>query len=224
MIRPRGLFLTFEGSDGLGKTTGLEYFSKILSDQGIEVETSREPGGTPVGESLRNVLKDNSIESLNRMSELLLIFAARCEHITSRIEPALRDGKWILCDRFSDATYAYQGGGRAININHIEQIEALVGIDLQPDYSFLFDASPEVGLARATVRGEPDRFEREDINFYNRVRGAYLARVKRDPARWCVIDANRSITNVQKILTKECKRLVETWYLTHRPMKKSEIE
>ena len=224
MIRPRGLFLTFEGSDGLGKSTALRYLSNILCNQGIALETSREPGGTPIGERLRTVLKDNSIPSLNHMSELFLIFAARCQHITSKIEPTLENGKWLLCDRFSDATYAYQGGGRSININCIEQIEALAGIDLVPDYSFLFDAPPELGLARTIGRGKPDRFEEEDINFYNRVREVYLDRASRDPSRWCVIDASQSIENVEKNLAHECKRLIDNWYLSSQAENETSLE
>ena len=207
----RGLFITFEGIDGAGKSTNLKHFSKLLGEQGIEVETSREPGGTPIGEKIRSILVDSALDPIDSYSELLLMLAARAQHISSRIQPALESGKWFLCDRFSDATYAYQGGGRGIDFSDIKTIEKIVGIKLQPDCTFLFDVSPEIGLARAFNRGMPDRFESEHVEFYNRVRCAYKDLAKRHPERWCLIDATESVQRIEKLVKAQCHALLSFW-------------
>ena len=211
MTNRRGLFITFEGTDGLGKSTNLSYFSDLAQKQGISVEISREPGGTPLGEEIRKMLIDSSVESMNSMTELLLILAARASHITSKIQPALTAGKWFLCDRFSDATYAYQGGGRKIDKHVIMQLEKLTNAGLTPDFTFLFDAPPEVGLSRASNRGKPDRFEKEEIDFYRRVRSAYLELVQKNPDHRLLIDATQSIPSIQKILVKQFNLLLSSW-------------
>ena len=211
MTHRRGLFITFEGTDGLGKSTNLNYFSDLARQHGISVEISREPGGTPLGEEIRAMLIDNSLESMNSMTELLLILAARASHITSKIEPALAAGKWFLCDRFSDATYAYQGGGREIDNRIIMQLEKITNVGLTPDFTFLFDAPPEVGLSRAINRGEPDRFEKEEMDFYQRVRSAYLNLAKKNPEHKLLIDATQSISSIQKILMKQFNLLLRSW-------------
>jgi len=207
----RGLFITFEGTDGLGKSTNLNYFSDLARKRGLSVEISREPGGTPLGEDIRTILIDGSLDSMNSMTELLLILAARASHITSKIEPALAAGKWFLCDRFSDATYAYQGGGRKIDKRIIMQLEKLTNVGLTPDFTFLFDAPPEVGLSRAINRGEPDRFEKEELEFYRRVRSAYLNLAKRNSEHKLLIDATQSIASIQKILIKQFNLLLSSW-------------
>jgi len=207
----RGLFITFEGTDGLGKSTNLNYFSDLARKRGLSVEISREPGGTPLGEEIRAMLIDSSLGSMNSMTELLLILAARASHITSKIEPALAAGKWFLCDRFSDATYAYQGGGRKIDKRIIMQLEKLTNVGLTPDFTFLFDAPPEVGLSRAINRGEPDRFEKEELEFYRRVRSAYLNLAKRNSEHKLLIDATQSIASIQKILIKQFNLLLSSW-------------
>ena len=211
MTHRRGLFITFEGTDGLGKSTNLSYFSDLVQKQGISVEISREPGGTPLGEEIRKMLIDSSVESMNSMTELLLILAARASHITSKIQPALTAGKWFLCDRFSDATYAYQGGGRKIDKHVIMQLEKLTNAGLTPDFTFLFDAPPEVGLSRASNRGKPDRFEKEQIDFYRRVRSSYLNLIKNNPEHKLLIDATQSIPSLQKILVKQFNLLLSSW-------------
>ncbi len=211
MTHRRGLFITFEGTDGLGKSTNVNYFSYLARKQGISVEISREPGGTPLGEEIRTILIDSSLGSMNAMTELLLILGARANHIASKIEPALAEGKWFLCDRFSDATYAYQGGGRGIDNRIIKRLEELTNVGLTPDFTFLFDAPPEIGLSRASNRGEPDRFEKEEIDFYRRVRSAYLELVKKNPQHKLLIDATQSIPSIQKILVKQFNLLLSSW-------------
>ncbi len=211
MTHRRGLFITFEGTDGLGKSTNLNYFSDLARKQGISVEISRQPGGTPLGEEIRTILIDGSLDPMNSMTELLLILAARANHIESKIEPALAAGKWFLCDRFSDATYAYQGGGRRIDNRTIEQLEVLTNVGLTPDFTFLFDAPPEIGLSRASIRGEPDRFEKEQIDFYRRVRSTYLELVKKNPDHKLLIDATQSIPSIQKLLVRQFNLLLNSW-------------
>ena len=211
MTHRKGLFITFEGTDGLGKSTNLNYFSDLARNHGISVEISREPGGTPLGEEIRKMLIDSSLDSMNSMAELLLILAARASHIATKIEPALAAGNWFLCDRFSDATYAYQGGGRKIDDRIIAQLEKLTNVGLRPDFTFLFDAPPEVGLSRAINRGEPDRFEKEEMDFYRRVRSAYLELAKKNPEYKLLIDATQSIPAIQKILKKQFNLLLSSW-------------
>ncbi len=211
MTSRRGLFITFEGTDGVGKSTNLNFFSNLVKEHGISVEISREPGGTPLGEQIRSILIDDSLDSMNSTSELLLILAARANHISSRIEPALAAGSWFLCDRFSDATYAYQGGGRQINSSLIHELEKLVNIDFSPNFTFLFDAPPEIGLTRAGQRSEPDRFEKEELDFYRRVRSAYLELVKNNPEHRLLIDATLSISSIQEILRKQFHTLLGSW-------------
>ncbi len=211
MINRRGLLITFEGTDGVGKSTNLDFFSNLAREHGISVEVSREPGGTPLGEKIRSILIDDSLGSMNSISELLLILAARANHISSKIEPALAAGSWFLCDRFSDATYAYQGGGRQINSSLINELEKLVNIELSPNFTFLFDAPPEIGLARAGRRSEPDRFEKEEADFYRRVRSTYLELVKNNPKQKLLIDATLSISSIQEILRKQFDILLSSW-------------
>lgn len=194
----RGLFITMEGTEGVGKSTNLEFVHRYLSDRDKEVVVTREPGGTELGEKIRGLLLDHRNQNMADDAELLLMFAARAQHIAEVIEPALAQGKWVLCDRFTDATYAYQGGGRGIDTQRIAQLESWVQGELRPNITLLLDAPVEVGLARAAKRNqEADRFEREKAAFFERVRGAYLDQAKAHPNRYRVIDASQSLYQVK---------------------------
>lgn len=195
----RGRFITLEGMDGAGKTTHLEWLRSHLSGRGLPLTVTREPGGTPLGEALRGLLLD-SHEPRNPDTEALLMFAARREHIATVIEPALAAGRWVLCDRFTDATYAYQAGGSGMSWDRIAVLERWVQGELQPDLTLYFDLSPDLGRARTRQAREPDRFEREQAEFFERVRAAYLRRAAEHPQRIRIIDAARSIVDIQKEL------------------------
>jgi dTMP kinase len=192
----RGKFITLEGMDGAGKTTHLEWLRGQLAGRGLPLTVTREPGGTPLGESLRRLLLDSG-EQRTPETEALLMFAARREHIATVIEPALAAGRWVLCDRFTDATYAYQAGGSGMSWDRVAALEHWVHGPLQPDLTLYFDLSPEVGQARTRQAREPDRFEREQAAFFERVRAAYLRRAAEHPQRIRIIDAARSIAEVQ---------------------------
>ena len=192
-----GRFITIEGIEGSGKSTQLPYIKTLLESAGKNVVSTREPGGTAVGEALRRVLLDPSNEAMASDTELLLVFAARAEHLAKVIRPAIEQGQWVVCDRFTDATYAYQGGGRGIAESRIGLLEQWVQGGLHPDLTFLLDVSADVGLARAAARGAKDRFEREAEKFFARTRAAYLARAQRNPQRYRVIDAAAAVTAVQ---------------------------
>jgi dTMP kinase len=186
----RGRFITFEGIDGAGKSSQIAAVVALLAARGIAVEQTREPGGTPLGERLRELLLQ---ESMHLETEAMLMFAARREHLAARIEPALASGRWVVCDRFSDATYAYQVGGRGLARAKFEVLEAWVHPHLQPDLTLVFDLPPELAAARMQAAGgAPDRFEREQRGFHQRVRDAYLDRARQAPQRIRVIDASRT--------------------------------
>lgn len=186
----RGLFITIEGGEGAGKSTAAARLEDRLRRAGTPLLRTREPGGTALGEALRALLLDPSTE-VAAMAELLLIFAARAQHLAQLIEPALATGTWVLCDRFTDATYAYQGGGRQLGASPVTALESLVQRELRPDLTLLLDVPVELGLTRARGRGALDRFEREDLAFFRRVRDAYLRRAARGSGRYRVIDASR---------------------------------
>lgn len=192
----RGKFITLEGMDGAGKTTHLEWLRGKLAARGIALTVTREPGGTPLGEALRKLLLDNH-DPRHPDTEALLMFAARQEHIAQVIEPALAAGHCVLCDRFTDATYAYQAGGSGMAWERVAELEQWVQGALQPDLTLYFDLDPVLGRARARQAREPDRFEREKQAFYERVRAAYLRRAAEHPRRIRVIDASRSISEIQ---------------------------
>ena len=195
----RGKFITIEGVEGAGKTTNIPFIQQLLADKsGVEVVHTREPGGTASGEAIREVLISTELPAMHHDTELLLMFAARAEHIRKKIEPALAVGKWVLCDRFTDASYAYQGGGRGISLERIAQLESWVQGDLRPDYTILFDVDADTGLGRVRSRGEVDRFEEEDIGFFNRVRDQYLTMAKEHPQRYRMIDASVDLNAVQQ--------------------------
>ena len=197
----RGRFITLEGMDGAGKTTHLEWLQGRLLERGIALKVTREPGGTALGESLRELLLHGK-ESRQPETEALLMFAARHEHIARVIAPALAAGEWVLCDRFTDATYAYQAGGSGMEWGRIAELERWVQGDLQPDLTLYFDLAPEIGRARTREVRAPDRFEREQLGFYERVRAAYLRRAEEHPLRMRVIDAARTIPEIQADLEK----------------------
>lgn len=188
-----GRFITLEGVEGAGKTTALARVEATLAAAGIDLVVTREPGGTPLGEDLRELLLGHRHTGMSDDAELLLMFAARAEHLHQVIEPALAAGRWVLCDRFTDATYAYQGGGRSIDSERIRVLEDWVQGTRRPDLTLLLDLPVSTGLARAGQRSEPDRFESEQQAFFEQVRQAYLAIAEREPTRVKVIDAAMSL-------------------------------
>jgi len=194
----KGLFITFEGVEGAGKTTNIAYIAEKIERAGHEILLTREPGGTSLGEAIRELLISKDFPEMHQDTELLLMFAARAEHLQREIIPALKAGKWVLCDRFTDATYAYQGAGRGIDVNHIKLLENLVQGSLRPDYTFLFDLDAEIGLARAQSRGESDRFEQQHVDFFNRVRNQYLQMAKDSAERYRIVNAQHDLVIVQK--------------------------
>lgn len=195
-----GRFITIEGCEGAGKSTAQTFLAEWLTAQGLSVLRTREPGGTPLAEAIRRNLLSVDEEAPVEMAELLLVFAARAQHLAKVIEPALNQGQWVLCDRFTDATYAYQGGGRGLSAALIGEIEGLVQGNRRPDTVILLDMPPEIGLARARARGVLDRFEQEEQAFFERVRQAYLERAALFPDRYVVVDAAQELSEVQKSL------------------------
>ena len=191
-----GYFLSLEGGEGAGKSTQNRRIVEWLTGQGREVVETREPGGTVVSEQIRQVLLDTRNQGLNATAELLLMFAARSQLVGEVILPALASGKVIVCDRFADASYAYQGGGRELGRKAVAMVEQLVLNDLQPDLTLLFDIPVRLGMSRVAERGEVDRFEVESMQFFERVRSAYLERAEADPGRFRVIDASKSEEDV----------------------------
>ncbi|WP_409526446.1 dTMP kinase [Nitrincola sp. MINF-07-Sa-05] len=194
----RGRFITIEGVEGVGKSSNLAFIRDWLETAGMEVVVTREPGGTPLAEQIRDLLLSPREEQVDETSELLLVFAARAQHLNTRILPAIERGAWVLSDRFTDATYAYQGGGRGLSKALIGQLEEIVQKTIRPDLTFLLDLPVEIGLARARSRSEPDRFEAEQSAFFERVRNAYLERAALQPERFAIIDASPSLPEVQK--------------------------
>ena len=184
-----GRFITFEGTEGVGKSTQLQNAADTLASLGVEFIVTREPGGTPMAESIRELLLAPREEPVHEMTELLLMFAARAQHLHTRILPALAAGKWVLCDRFTDATYAYQGGGRGVSKERIGILETLVQGEVRPDHVILLDAPVETGMARARNRGVLDRFEQEAVEFFQRIRDTYLERATAAPASYHIVNA-----------------------------------
>lgn len=197
----KGRFITLEGGEGAGKSSNLAHINHRLVAAGKQVVVTREPGGTELGEAVRALLLDHRRTEMAVDTELLLMFAARAQHLAERIRPALEQGYWVLCDRFTDASYAYQGGGRGIPMERIAQLEQWVQGTMQPDLTILLDVPVEVGLQRVTSRGgETDRFEREQTEFFQRVRSAYLQRAAQHSVRFRVIDASRPLNQVTQQL------------------------
>lgn len=197
MNNKKGKFITIEGSEGVGKSTNIAFIQDYLGKSNIELLTTREPGGTPFAEQIRDLLLTKREEKISETSELLMMFAARAQHLEKVILPAIKEGKWVLCDRFTDSSYAYQGGGRGMSYELISKLEALVQGELQPDFTLYLDIDVKLGLARAQQRAELDRFESEKLDFFERVRAAYLERAATDSSRIKVIDASQSLKQVQ---------------------------
>ena len=192
----RGQFITFEGTEGVGKSTQLANAASTLDALGVECVVTREPGGTPMAESIRELLLAPRDEPVNETTELLLMFAARAQHLHTRILPELEAGRWVLCDRFTDATFAYQGGGRGVPADRIALLESLVQGTVRPDHVVLLDAPVETGMTRARHRGDLDRFEQEAVAFFERIRETYLARAASAPGRYHIVDASQPIEAV----------------------------
>ncbi len=193
----RGKFITLEGMDGAGKSTHLTWLPAFIEARGIPVKLTREPGGTPLGEKLRELMLDKN-QKLNPDTEALLMFAARREHLDKVILPALRDGIWVICDRFTDATFAYQSGGSGLAWERIKALENWVQGELQPDLTLYFDVPAKVGKARIHAVREPDRFEREGSSFFDRVRAGYLRRARENPARIQIIGGTFPLEEVKR--------------------------
>lgn len=204
----RGCFITMEGLDGAGKSTHVESLVAHLRHQGLDVVATREPGGTPLGEKLRELLL---AEPMHLETETLLMFAARCEHLRSVIEPALQAGRWVVCDRFTDATYAYQGGGRELGGARVEALEQWVHPHLQPDCTWLFDVPLDVARERLARTRTLDRFEREQADFFERTRLAYHERAAQAPDRIHVLDSTRTVDQVSLALMAQVDALVARW-------------
>nr|B1J4Z5.1 RecName: Full=Thymidylate kinase; AltName: Full=dTMP kinase [Pseudomonas putida W619] len=194
------MFITLEGPEGAGKSTNRDYLAARLREQGLDVVLTREPGGTPLAEKVRELLLAPSDEVMAADTELLLVFAARAQHLAQVIRPALARGAVVLCDRFTDATYAYQGGGRGLSVERIAALEQFVQGELRPDLTLVFDLPVEVGLARAAARGRLDRFEQEGQAFFEAVRQAYLQRARREPQRYDLLDAAQPLEAVQRAI------------------------
>ncbi|WP_456406494.1 dTMP kinase [Thiolapillus sp.] len=191
-----GLFITLEGIEGAGKTTCMDHLRSLLEQAGIAFLETREPGGTQLGEELRQLLLGHKHTGMSHDAELLMMFASRAEHLQQKILPALDTGQWVLCDRFTDATYAYQGGGRGIAFSRIQVLEDWVQNGLKPDLTLLLDLPVELGLERAGKRSAPDRFESEAMEFFDRVRQAYLELSRKEPERIRIIDASQNLEAV----------------------------
>lgn len=204
----RGKFITLEGGEGVGKSTNMEFIRDLLEQQGYSVVLTREPGGTELAEKIRALLLDKNSEAITPTAELLLMFAARAQHIAQVIEPALQQGQWVLCDRFTDATFAYQGGGRDMDGQTIAWLEQCVQGDLRPDLTLLLDAPVETGMRRAQQRSESDRFEQERLDFFERVRQAYLQLAQQHPQRIKIINAGQALAQVQRDITEVIGSLV----------------
>ena len=206
-MKKRGKFITLEGMDGAGKSTHIPNIIAALKTRGVEVVSTREPGGTRLGEQLRALLLH---DAMHPETESLLMFAARREHIANVIEPALKRGAYVLSDRFTDATYVYQCGAKGVASSKIKQLEKWVQGSLQPDLTLLFDVPVEISMKRLTTAREPDKFEREDAKFFDKLRQAYLTRAVENPARFRVIDANQTLDKVKAEVNKMLEEIITT--------------
>jgi dTMP kinase len=203
-----GRFITLEGGEGAGKTSNLHFITQRLRERGIDHVVTREPGGTPLAEEIRALLLQHREEKMCEMTELLMIFAARAQHLDQVIRPALEAGIWVVSDRFTDATYAYQGGGRGLNEHTIANLESLVQGGLRPDLTLVLDLPPKTGLERASKRASLDRFEREKLEFFDRVRASYHRRAAAEPSRCVLIDASRTLDLVQCDVLQALEKLL----------------
>ncbi len=202
----RGKFITIDGVEGAGKSTQIDFICEYLKTKGIRIVLTREPGGTEIGEKIRTLLLSNSTGQMHADTELMLMFAARNEHIQNKILPALEQGDWVLSDRFTDSSYAYQGGGRGLDVSRIAQLESWVVQDFTPDMTLLLDVPVEIGMSRVESRGEKDRIEMEEMDFFDRVRQAYIARSREFPDRIKLIDSSQTIEHT----TKQISAILDT--------------
>jgi dTMP kinase len=204
----KGRFISLEGTEGAGKSSAMALVGRLLAQAGIDCIQTREPGGTAMGESLRHLLLEHRGDGICQDTELLLMFAARAEHLAKVIRPALDAGRWVLCDRFTDASRAYQGSGRGMNTDHIRQLEAMVVQGQQPDLTVLLDLPVAQGLERAGRRSAPDRFERESLAFFESVRQGYLEIARTEPKRVKLIDASRPLPEVETQIAETLGRFL----------------
>lgn len=212
MNKKRGLFIVLEGGEGVGKTTNMAFIQKYLQQQNISFVHSREPGGTDISEQIRQLILDvKHHQQMADMTELLLVFAARAQHLKEKIIPTLNQGQWLVCDRFTDATYAYQGNARGLNVATIGQLENLVQQDLRPDCTIILDADITVAKARVDARGELDRMELEAATFHQKVREGYLQRAKANPNRYAVVNAEQTLVKVQYDIKNVLDGLIARW-------------
>ncbi len=210
-----GRFITLEGMEGAGKSTNLEYLCTLLERRGLGYIVTREPGGTEVAEAIREVLLTRHAEPIVAMSELLLVFAARAQHLERVIIPALQQGQWVICDRFTDATYAYQGFGREMGGEQVERLEQWVQGSLRPDLTLVLDVPVALSVERISSRAQLDRFEAEPAAFFERVRDGYLARIAADAARYRLIDASRPLAEVQREIAQRVEPFIDTALQEH---------
>lgn len=206
MNQPRGKFLTLEGVDGAGKSTHIEWLTDTIKQKGIEVLSTREPGGTAIGEKLRELLLH---EPMHLECETLMMFAARAEHLRCVIEPALKKGVWVVCDRFTDATYAYQGGGRELGYSRVAQLETWLHPDLQPDRTWLFDVPLSVARERLNRTRDQDRFEKQADIFFEKTREIYLRRAEQFPERILRVDATQSIAQIRVTIASDIDHIIQ---------------
>lgn len=206
MQNKRAYFITMEGIEGVGKSTNIGTITEYLDTKGIEYIVTREPGGTRLAEKIRELLLEDEVEPVTELTELLLVFAARAQHVETLIKPALMAGKWVISDRFTDATFAYQGGGRGVDRGTIKQLQSMVQDELTPDLTIILDLDPQTGMQRAMKRGKLDRFEREELEFFARVRQTYLDIAMADPRRCVIIDASQKLETVKSDLIDVLKQ------------------
>jgi len=205
----RGLFISVEGIEGVGKSSNIEVLVTHIENEGYEVLTTREPGGTPLAEEIRELLMHRGGEPISGVAELLMMFAARSLNVNNNIRPALDAGKWVVCDRFTDSSRAYQSAGRGLPMEMVNELADWVHADLWPDLTILLDAPVEVGMARAGNRSEPDRIEQEEHAFFERVRDSYLGQANAEPDRFVVLDTTRSLATVQADIVALAQRLID---------------
>lgn len=209
MKMAQGKFITVEGGEGVGKSTNIDFICDLIRRRGHDVVQTREPGGTPLAERIRDMLLEHGDEHLPDETELLLFFAARSLHLHNLIRPALASGTWVVCDRFTDATRAYQGNGRGLDPARIEWLAEWVHGDLNPHLTILLDAAPSIGMKRAEERGEADRLENEQAEFHLRVREGYLRQAATEPGRFAIVDANQALAAVQDAIEAALRRLLD---------------
>ncbi len=205
----KGRFVTFEGGEGAGKSTVLGAVRELLERRAVGHRLTREPGGTPLGEAIRTLVLDPDHPMMSPEAETLLMFASRAQHVVETIRPALEAGLWVVSDRFTDASFAYQAGGRGMPVERIAELERWAAFGLRPDRTYLLDVPVEVGMTRVAGRGTTDRMERETVAFFERVRAAYLERARREPKRFRVVDATRPVEEVVASVTKDLGRMID---------------